>query len=1083
MVVSLSRGFVLAAMVGWAVMVLAAEPTPGARALKWWQKGQSGWVYKDDWQGKFVRGARTLRKTIDVPGDVRAAVIQLWSSRGCRLVLNGHEVPKDPNRGPIEDYDITGRIVRGTNTIELRDAAEVVAEGGVVLRDGREVLFATDATWAEGGRAEASDVRRGGPRGYAGDYHVARPLGVTKRQKAKLLVNHLNLVRRRVGDDLQLAFWRVRDPAEVLGRAEPTATQKQWAEIHRLLAEARPAVLRAEKLLLAGQVAEAMRAARPAEKLTAAAEGHYAQLMRDLSRRLDERRAAVEAKPVAANAHRGFNGSQVNRLGWVASPEPLDNDPAYWEFDLAPPAAKTLGLAGLWWFRTDTKARGRAGGAEEIDFAGDGFERIFAPTKWGWERWGHTQITAGAGVNKPYNGLAWYGKTFVVPVSWAGGDLVLWLGDRWGNNDWLAVNGTYVNSPETDRRGSNAGAFTIPAKLVRFGKPNTLVLRVLNQSNIGGLINPGLRISAAGREPDDIRSPVGPASVRRQVFRTDAGPVTQIVYSSALSPAAVVATTGKAVRLHGWAARGYAAPDLAAFWAGGDVKLQRIGPGGRIDPAAMKANWLLLYSGGRKAPAPRPVLIAFERRPVRITWAAGADEPAGLEVRYDKPGARMALVRPFSEPIGRKLMDAHLAACRTWSRALMRYPVGYAEQVAFEGDTCKVRMDYEYVALRNDWRTEPLSLAPLPMLLSYAIEHGWPGAKADGKLTDLGCRAKSGYYPQMDCGTYRAGVGATHVTYRFDRMEPERHLHGIGTLGEERRIGKKLFVNLRAWGFNSSRPQIGFQTKGWGLFDTYAGRGLAESAKPKLTGSGAAFLDEMIGWHRERDMTCILNWFWDFGRGGWSAARGRQIEQFWSAVARRYKDEPRWAVAYSILNEPAGLAWEVYNPFARRVTAAIRKHDKVHMISIEAGGGWAQPEDLDMTEPTGDGNTTYQVHFYGPHKTEFVDNLLYPRYKRSEDRWRSYEGWEERMLSPIRFQIRHRKEVFHGEFGISHLQAEGAAEGWLEDVLAIHQKYRMHWNWWNYSGGGTYRTGLVAADHVNPLLAILRKYATMPPPR
>jgi hypothetical protein len=153
------------------------------------------------------------------------------------------------------------------------------------------------------------------------------------------------------------------------------------------------------------------------------------------------------------------------------------------------------------------------------------------------------------------------------------------------------------------------------------------------------------------------------------------------------------------------------------------------------------------------------------------------------------------------------------------------------------------------------------------------------------------------------------------------------------------------------------------------------------------------------------------------------------------------------------------------------------------VIAIESGGGWAQPEDLDMTEATGDGETIYQYHFYGPHKTEFRDNLLYPRYNRSEDRWRSQEGWEERMLSPIRFQIRHRAEVFHGEFGISHLSAEAAAQGWLEDVLAIHHKYRMHWNWWHYSGSGTYRTGLAAPDHVNPLLPILQKYARKTAPK
>jgi len=1040
----------------------------------------------DDWRGEFLRGAREVRKTIEVPGNVQAAVIRFWSSRGgARLLVNGKEIPKDPNGGPIRHADITACIVRGRNTIELKNVGEVVAEGGVVLEGGREVPFATDESWAGGRRVQASRIRREGSRGYMGDYHVARPLAVTKDQKARFAVNQCNLARRRLGDDLQFELWRRRDPRQVLTLDKDSETREHRARIQALLTEARPGVERAEKLILADRPDEALKAVTPAAKKTEQALAIYTGLMKALAGREARRMAdAMErAKSEARRyAHRQLNGSQVNRLGWVASCEPLDSDPAFWELDIAPPGAKTLGLAGLWWFRIDPKGRGLTSPGK-IDFSEAGFQPIFAPTKWGWERWGYTSTDGGAGVNKPYNGLAWYGKRVVVPASWAGRDLLLRLGDRWGNNDWLAVNGTYVNPPETDKRGSNSGTFAIPAKLVRFGKENTLILRVYNHSNIGGIINPGLRLSAAGREPADLRSPVGPASVREQTFRTNDGDVTQILYSSALSPAVVMATTGKAIRLHGWSARGYAAPDLVAFMAGRDVKVQAIRPGRIVAPAELKENWLLLWSPKRGKDVPRPLLVVFEKRPQEIRWTGDAAEPAGLEIRYRTRGRRIGLVRPIDQPMGRRFMDAQLGDSQFWSRALLRYPVGYAEQVAFEGDTCKVRVDYEYVELKDDWGTQPLSLAPLPMLFSYALEHNWPGAKADGRIIDLGCRARSGYYPQMDCGTYRAAVGQTHVTYRFDRMEPKRHLRGVGTLGEERRIGQEMFVNLHEWGFNSSRPQIPFHSRGWDLFDAYVRGGPAEKANVKLGGKGVEFLDDMIAWHRRRNMTCVLNWFWDFGRGGYSDARGRQIERFWAAIAERYKDQPKWAVAYSILNEPAGLPWAVYDPFIRRVTRAIRAHDKVHTISIESGGGWAQPEDLDMTKPTGDTNTIYQYHFYGPHKTEFRDNPLYPRYNRSEDRWRSYEGWEERMLSPIRFQIRHRAEVFHGEFGISHLSAEGAAEGWLEDVLAIHHKYRMHWNWWHYSGSGTYRTGLAAPDHVNPLLAILRKYAAMTPPK
>jgi hypothetical protein len=203
----------------------------------------------------------------------------------------------------------------------------------------------------------------------------------------------------------------------------------------------------------------------------------------------------------------------------------------------------------------------------------------------------------------------------------------------------------------------------------------------------------------------------------------------------------------------------------------------------------------------------------------------------------------------------------------------------------------------------------------------------------------------------------------------------------------------------------------------------------------------------------------------------------------WVAMARHCKDLPAGLVAYDLINEPAGIPWEDYNRLMKETTQAIRAVDPVHPISVETGGGWAQPEDFDKTEPTGDANTIYQFHFYGPHTGDcHREDLWYPRYAASEERFISYEGWEERMLAPIRFHIRTRAEVLHGEFGISFLGPEEAPRAWLEDVLAIHEKYRMHWAWWNYAGNEIHRTGLVAGDRVNPLAATLAKYARMAPP-
>jgi hypothetical protein len=70
----------------------------------------------------------------------------------------------------------------------------------------------------------------------------------------------------------------------------------------------------------------------------------------------------------------------------------------------------------------------------------------------------------------------------------------------------------------------------------------------------------------------------------------------------------------------------------------------------------------------------------------------------------------------------------------------------------------------------------------------------------------------------------------------------------------------------------------------------------------------------------------------------------------------------------------------------------------------------------------------------------------------------------------------------HGELGLSFLGPDDAPRAWLQDVLAIDEKYRIEWCWWNYSGADVHRTGLVAGKRVNPLVETLEKYAKMKPP-
>ena len=1089
------------ALTGFAAVASAAEPS----APQWWQRGQDSWYTKDDWKGLYLTGEKSYKTSITLAGAPAAAYAYVWSGEPYVFKVNGQEVGADCDTGTIEDYDLAPLLKAGENTLEIISDGEVIAEGAAVLADGKEIGFATDASWG-GPATKTSKDRRTGPSGYMGDTHMARIVIVTAEQKAKAAVNAVKVACRRIAERDLYNFWKSRDPREVLTVSQHRPSPRDIKEIQengaqeatRLKLQAGPpSVMTPEPevlFLVTRQVTQALDFARAAAY--SLSKGNYAEAEKlattgsGITKHVDEILAAPRQPELARGtlvpgAIATHNASAWNRLGWVASAEPLDNDPAYWEFDISPPGAPSIALAGWWKFTLDPDDAGVKAGYAKADFADAGWSSLYAPTKWGWERWGYTQYNKNVkGWNKPYNGLAWYRKTVTLPADWKDQDLVLRLGLRWGNVDWLAVNGEFV-SP-LDKPGSNADMITIPARLVKAGQKNTLALRVLNADNIGGIINPGLRLSPAGKEPRVARHIVGPGAARETVFDMAGGPVTQMAYSSALSPAAVVASSGKAIRLGGWVARGFDVPARATFAGENgpiDIQITHADEGAAgptrpfsrepsasaptaLDPAAMRENWLLFWTPTPGEAVPRPLLVVFEKRPEAVAFVDDGFGGRAVELRFAQAGARIVLLRPFSRHAGDELAKDELARVRLWSRALLKIPVEYLEELSPEGNSWEAHMAYGYLDLADDWHTRPLALAPLPMLFSYALENHWPGARAAGNekdVLDLGCRAAGLYYIRSDCGTYRVLPEKTEVGYVFERREPRVYFAGCGTLGEEARLGDPMYEQMQKWGFNVIRPQVGIP-----------------AAADYLRASGVPALDAILDSSKKHNLTCFVNWFTDQEVPD---ARRKDFIGRWVALAEHCRDLPENLVVYDFINEPAGIRWDDYNAFMKEVTLAVRAVDKRHWLSVEFGGGWAQPEDADMTEPTADASTIYQFHAYGPHTGDCHRfDLWYPRAKVDEERFESYEGWEERMLSPVRFMIRTGREVMHGELGLSCLGPDDAPRAWLDDVLAIDEKYRMHWCWWNYSGTDIHRTGLVAGKRVSPLLETLEKYAKMKPP-
>jgi len=1145
-------------------LALLAIPQPAPAA--WWEKGFDRWYYKDDWKAEFLTGARTYGTTVTVPAEIASAWVEIWSSGEYTLYLNGEPVGHDRDPGTIEAYDLTEIIHGGRNPLIVAAGGEVIVEGGVVLKNGKIVPIRSDSTW--GARVRASRERRSGPRGYMGDAHQALMLDYTPEQRAKNAVNRLHALVGRLRDRDQFRFWQVRDPAEVLRLASPQydlcddvlrdtteattfaeltkdpIARGDWDAIAKML-NAPPRRIGPHTLDTASDLEVAIslftlrndcKALRIQLDLLAIPDGlpesswpaRLQIIEADLARALDpkteprllpfmisqtntalsdlrteiERRLGLHLDPL--------NRSTQNRLGWVISNEPLDNDPRQWEFSFAPPSADVLDLAGLWKFALDPKDEGTTSGFARADFNDAAWKPIVAPHKWGWERLGYDQdnLLFYGKNNKPYNGHAWYRKRIALPAAWKGRDLELDLGVRGSNNrDWLYVNGQPVGDDAAREKGSATGRFSIPASLLVAGSTNTLAIRVHNTENCGGLLGPRLQLYPAGSRPARLRTVCQAGIVQAATY---AGGARQVAYCGALSPAVLVSQTDRQFRIGGWETKGYPCPRFLAYLEPGGLEtIVELAPGLSIKGDTLDRGWLMLAANPNPATAatsyPQTLLVLLQRRPRQIRWETNALGGSALILDFDTSPGIVALVRPFGrviplqmDPKGQpRLRPFTDSLCNEWTTLVRAYPIAYAETYIENGEKTLVQVGYDFLETDDDWKSEHVRHAPMPMLFALARENNWPGT-----TVEFAARLSRGAAFTADptatyCGVYMVRAGTPRIAYAYDRLDPRIHWKGVGTFGEIRDMTDADFARLRSWGANALRPQIAFDANWFskGFFkppETGRRRGGLEG-ELLFDSSAVEWLDRILALHRRHDVTCILNWFWNADYPlkeiagappnssrywNYRPAARQLILDFWAKVAEHCAALPRDAVAYDFLNEPATLYTRDYNRFIQDATAAVRAHDTTHTIFVESANGWAQPEDFDRLEATGDPNTVYEFHFYGPHAFDsYSRDLWFPRYDHDAETFQSGETLEERLLPPLRFSIRHRGlPLCHGEFGVTFLGPDEAPRQWLEALLTLHEKYRTHWIWWNWDGRDIHRTGLVASDRLNPLVTTLSEF-------
>jgi hypothetical protein len=189
-------------------------------------------------------------------------------------------------------------------------------------------------------------------------------------------------------------------------------------------------------------------------------------------------------------------------------------------------------------------------------------------------------------------------------------------------------------------------------------------------------------------------------------------------------------------------------------------------------------------------------------------------------------------------------------------------------------------------------------------------------------------------------------------------------------------------------GFNSVRPALNAR-----LF-------LTEAVDPVYVEEGFQLMDSLVTWCKKYKLYVILDMHG--APGGQTGANiddskndipelfiekkyQDQLVDLWVKLAQKYKDEPAVA-AYDLLNEPLPIgtgAAEKYKhllePLYRRITAAIRKVDQKHMITVE-GFNWAN--DWSVFSKPFDSNMFYQFHYYcwgRPDNLNGIDQYLKKR--------------------------------------------------------------------------------------------------------
>lgn len=242
-----------------------------------------------------------------------------------------------------------------------------------------------------------------------------------------------------------------------------------------------------------------------------------------------------------------------------------------------------------------------------------------------------------------------------------------------------------------------------------------------------------------------------------------------------------------------------------------------------------------------------------------------------------------------------------------------------------------------------------------------------------------------------------------------------------------------------------------------------------------------SFLDSVVGWCETLQMHLIIDNHTFDPAANTPTNIGEPLTRIWYQMANHYKDRSNY-IYYEVLNEPHGIADNIWGNIQQRVIDTIRMVDKKHTI-IVGPANWNSYNSLKNLPNYTDSNLIYTFHFYDPfiftHQGASWANLTdlhgvpYPHdANRMPECPPAYKGtWIETELTTnykkngtdsavkklldiaIDFRNTRNARVFCGEFGVYSVFAPDSDRVyWYRTVRQYLEDNNIPWTIWDYKG-------------------------------